>query len=189
MATEGSPLGTAKRFTGWYIVAAVLFIILGVFAIIEPAVASLGVAILVGWLLVFGGIAHFVMAFQGGSAKRVTYQILLGIVFLLGGVYMLMNPVLTLTTLTLLLASVILVAGIFEIIGYFQIEQASGWLLVSGIAAMVVGVLIWIHWPSSSVWAIGTLVGINLLFTGVARLMMGITGRRLIGRVDRVVSR
>jgi uncharacterized membrane protein HdeD (DUF308 family) len=189
MATEGSPLGTAKRFTGWYIVAAILFIILGMFAIIEPTVAGLGVAILVGWLLVFGGIAHFVMAFQGGSAKRVTYQVILGIVFLLAGVYMLMNPVLTLHTLTLVLAGVIFIAGIFEFIGYFQIEQASGWLLVNGIAAVVVGVLIWIHWPSSSVWAIGTLVGINLLFTGVARLMMGIAGRRIIGRVDRVVSR
>ena len=83
MATEGSPLGTAKRFTGWYIVAAILFIILGMFAIIEPTVAGLGVAILVGWLLVFGGIAHFVMAFQGGGGKRVIYQVILGIVFLL----------------------------------------------------------------------------------------------------------
>ena len=92
MGTEGSALGTAKRFTGWYIVAAILFIVLGMFAIIEPTVAGLGVAILVGWLLLFGGIAHFVMAFHGGSAKRVTYQVLLGIVFLLGGVYMLNQP-------------------------------------------------------------------------------------------------
>jgi uncharacterized membrane protein HdeD (DUF308 family) len=189
MGTEGSALDTAKRFTGWYIVAAILFIVLGMFAIIEPTVAGLGVAILVGWLLLFGGIAHFVMAFHGGSAKRVTYQVLLGIVFLLGGVYMLMNPVLTLSTLTLLLAAVILVSGILEIIGYFQIERASGWLLFNGIAAVVVGVLIWIHWPSSSVWAIGTLVGIYLLVTGVTRLMMGIAGRRVIGQVDRVVSR
>jgi uncharacterized membrane protein HdeD (DUF308 family) len=188
MATEGSALGTAKRFTGWYIVAAVLFIIVGLFAIIEPAVAGLGVAILVGWLLVFGGIAHFVMAFQGGSAKRVTYQILLGIVFLLGGVYLLMHPVLALSTLTLLLAAVILVAGIMEIVGYFQIERASGWLLFNGIAAVLVGVLIWFHWPSSSVWAIGTLVGIYLLVTGVTRLMLGITGRRVIGRAERIVS-
>jgi uncharacterized membrane protein HdeD (DUF308 family) len=129
------------------------------------------------------------MAFQGGTAKRVIWQVLAGIVFLVGGVYMLMNPVLTLHTLTLLLAGVIFVAGIFEFIAYFQIERASGWLLVNGIAAVVVGALIWIHWPSSSVWAIGTLVGINLLLTGVTRLMMGIAGRRVIGKVDRVVSR
>ena len=185
MGTEGSALGTAKRFTGWYIVAAILFIILGMFAIIEPAVAGLGVAILVGWLLIFGGIAHFVTAFQGGTAKRVTYQVLLGILFLLCGVYLLMNPVLALSTLTLLLAAVFVVTGILEIIGYFQIERASGWLLLNAIAAVVVGVLIWIHWPSSSIWAIGTLVGIYLVVTGVTRLMMGIAGRRVIGRVDR----
>ena len=51
MATEGLGLRDAKRFTGWYIVAAILFILLGVFAIVEPFVAGLGIALLVGWLL------------------------------------------------------------------------------------------------------------------------------------------
>jgi uncharacterized membrane protein HdeD (DUF308 family) len=53
---------------------------------------------------------------------------------------------------------------------------------------VLVGVLIWFHWPTSSVWAIGTLVGIYLLVTGVTRLMVGITGRRVIGRAERIVS-
>jgi uncharacterized membrane protein HdeD (DUF308 family) len=188
--TQGSALGTAKRFTGWYIVAAILFIILGAYAIIEPQVAGLGVALLVGWLLVFGGIAHLIGAFQGGGAKRVIWQILSGVVFLIGGLYFLNNPSMTLNTLTLFLASLIIVAGIFEIVAYFRLEGAlaSGWMLFNGIVALLLGGLIWFHWPSSSVWAIGTLVGVNLLLTGVTRLMLGITGRNVIKRVDRVVS-
>ena len=186
MATEGLGLKEAKRFTGWYIVAAILFIVLGVFAIIEPAVAGLGVTLLVGWLLVFGGIAHFVSAFQGGGAKRVLFQVLAGIVFVLGGLYFISHPLLALGTLTLLLAGVIIAAGICEIVSYFRHQgaQASGWLLFNGIVAVLLGGMIWFHWPSSSIWAIGTLVGVNLLLTGFTRLMFGMAGRSLVGRVS-----
>jgi uncharacterized membrane protein HdeD (DUF308 family) len=172
----------ARRFSGWLIVAAILFIVLGAFAIIEPAVAGLGVALLVGWLLIFGGISHFISAFEGGGARRVLFQILAGAVFLLGGYYLLSHPLLALGTLTLLLAAVILVEGVCEIVTYFRLrdEQASGWMLANGILALVLGGMIWLQWPSSSVWAIGTLVGVNLLFTGITRLMVGLTGRRLI---------
>jgi uncharacterized membrane protein HdeD (DUF308 family) len=172
----------ARRFSGWLIVAAILFIVLGVFAIIEPAVAGLGVALLVGWLLIFGGVSHFISAFEGGGARRVLFQILAGVVFLLGGYYLLSHPLLALGTLTLLLAAVILVEGVCEMVTYFRLrdEQASGWMLANGILALVLGALIWLQWPSSSVWAIGTLVGVNLLFTGITRLMVGLTGRRLV---------
>ena len=185
MATERPVLKAARRFSGWLIVAAILFIVLGVFAIIEPAVAGLGVALLVGWLLIFGGISHFVSALEGGGAKRVTFQILAGVVFVIGGYYLLTHPLLALGTLTLLLAGMILAAGVCEIIGYFRLrnEQASGWMLFNGIVALLLGALIWLHWPSSSVWAIGTLVGVYLLLTGITRLMVGLTGRRLIRHV------
>jgi uncharacterized membrane protein HdeD (DUF308 family) len=182
MVTEGPVLKSARRFSGWLIVAAILFIVLGAFAIIEPAVAGLGVALLVGWLLIFGGISHFVSAFDGGGAKRVIFQILAGLVFAIGGYYLVTHPLLALGTLTLLLAAVILAAGVCEIITYFRLksEQASGWMLFNGIVALLLGGMIWFQWPSSSVWAIGTLVGVNLLLTGITRLMVGLTGRRLI---------
>lgn len=182
MATENMGVKAARRFTGWYIAAAVLFIVLGFFAILEPAVAGLGVALLVGWLLVLGGIAHLVSAFQGGGTRRVALHVLAGIVFVLGGLYLLMQPLLALGSLTLLLAVVIVAAGVCEIIAYFRhrAAQASGWLLFNGIIALLLGGMIWFHWPSSSVWAIGTLVGVNLLLTGFARLMLGLAGRRLI---------
>ena len=182
MATQGPVVKAARTFSGWLIVAAILFILLGAFAIIEPAVAGLGVALLVGWLLIFGGVSHFVSAFEGGGARRVLFEILAGVVFVIGGYYMLTHPLLALSTLTLVLAAVTLAAGVCEIITYFRLrsEQASGWILFNGIVALVLGALIWLHWPSSSVWAIGTLVGVNLLLTGITRLMVGLTGRRLI---------
>ena len=167
--TPGQVVQSAKRFTGWYIAAAIAFIVLGVFAVMEPAVASLGVALLVGWLFVFGGIAHLITAFKGGGAKHVIWQILIAIVYTIGGVY--------------LLASVLFIAGVLEIAAYFQIASASGWLLANGIVTLVLGGLIWFQWPSSSVWAIGLLVGVNLLMTGFTRLMLGSAGRRAVNRV------
>ena len=181
MATEGPGLKAARSFSGWLIVAAILFIVVGVFASIEPAVAGLGVALLVGWLLIFGGVSHFLSAFEGGGARRVLFQVLAGVVFVIGGYYLLTHPLLALGTLTLLLGAVILVAGVCEIVTYFRLkhEQASGWMLLNGIVALALGLMIWLQWPSSSIWAIGTLVGVNLLLTGITRLMVGLTGRRL----------
>jgi len=189
MATTSSmpgsgPLRVVKKITGWYVVAAVLFIVLGLFAIIEPAVAGLAVALLVGWLLIFGGASHLIGAFKGGGAKQVIFQLLIGIIYLISGFYCLTHPLLAIGTLTLLLASVILVEGVLEIISYFRLkgEDASGWMLLNGIITLLLGGLIWFHWPSSSIWAIGILLGVNLLMTGMTRLTFGLAARKLIKR-------
>ena len=175
------PLRLARRITGWYFAAAVLFTLSGMFAIIEPAVAGLGVTLLVGWLLVFGGVTHFVEAFKGGGAKRVVLQVLAGIVYLVGGLYCLRHPFLAIGTLTVLLAAVIIVGGMLEIVSYFRLrsEGASRWVLFNGLVGLVLGMMIMLHWPSSSVWAIGILVGVHLLTTGMTRLMFGMAIRRL----------
>jgi uncharacterized membrane protein HdeD (DUF308 family) len=172
----------AKQITRWYIAAAVLFIVLGIFGIIEPGVAGLGVTLLVGWLLIFGGVGHIIAAFKGHGPKQVFFQGLIAIVYLIGGFYFLTHMLMATATLTLLLAGVILVEGVLEVISYFRIkgEGASGWLLLNGIITLLLGGLIWFHWPSSSVWAIGTLVGINLLVTGISRLMFGMAVRKLM---------
>jgi len=188
MATTSSAPGletpgkAVKRITGWYLAAAVGFILLGMFAIVEPATAGLAVSLLVGWLLIFGAVAHFVAAFKGSGAKHVLFQVLIGIVYLIGGFYFLTHTLVGMATLTLMLAGIILAEGVLEIISYFRTksDSASGWLLLNGIITLILGGLIWFHWPSSTVWAIGTLVGVNLLMTGFTRLMFGLSVRRLV---------
>jgi len=104
MATERPVIEVAKRFTGWNILAAVLFILLGLFAIIEPARAVGAFARLLAWLLIFGGVAHLIASLKGGSAKQLLFQVLSAIAFVLGGLYILMHPQLAINTLTALLA-------------------------------------------------------------------------------------
>jgi uncharacterized membrane protein HdeD (DUF308 family) len=180
-----SPLGVAKKITRWYLAAAVLFIVLGIFGIIEPGVAGLGVALLVGWLLVIGAVFHFIAAFKGGGAKQVIFQVLIGILYAIGGFYFLTHTIMATATLTLLLGGVILAEGVIEIVSYFRMrkEGASGWLLLNGIITLLLGGLIWFHWPSSTVWAIGIIVGVNLLMTGITRLMFGLAVRKMVTAV------
>lgn len=184
-----SSLPSVRKITGWYIAAAVLFIVLGMLAIIEPALAGLAVSRLVGWLLVFGGVSHWIGAFKGGGAKQVIFQVLIGFAYLIGGFYCLMHPLLAIGTLTLLLAGVILAGGLLEIISYFRLkgEDASGWMLFNGIITLFLGGMIWFHWPSSSVWAIGIIVGVTLFMTGMARLMFGLAARKLMRRAPGLV--
>jgi uncharacterized membrane protein HdeD (DUF308 family) len=176
------PKGVTKRITGWYLAAAVLFILLGIFAITHPAVAGLGVTVIVGWLLIFGGLGHMVAVFRRGTGKQAIYQVTIAIVYLIGGLYFLTHVIMATGTLTLLLAGIILAEGVLEVISYMRLrsEGASRWLLLNGVVTLVLGGLIWLHWPSSTVWAIGTLVGVNLLMTGITRLMFGLAVRRLV---------
>jgi uncharacterized membrane protein HdeD (DUF308 family) len=170
-----------KGVSGWSIIMAVVFILLGMMAIIEPGVAGLALTILLGWVLIFGGVAHLISAFSGGGATRVIWQVLIGIVYIVGGFYFLTHPLLALGTLTLLLGVMILMEAVFELIAYFRArgERGSGWLLVNALITLLLGGLIWLQWPSSSGWAIGTLVGVNLLMTGISRLMFGLAARKV----------
>jgi uncharacterized membrane protein HdeD (DUF308 family) len=191
MATSNATAGLrgpgelVKKATGWFIAIGVLFIVLGIFAIAEPFAAGLGVTLLVGWLLVIGAVAHFIAAFKGGGAKHVVLQLLVGIVYLIGGLYFLTHTIMGVSTLTLLLSGVILAEGVLEILAYFRLRNmhAAPWLLINGVVTLLLGGLIWFHWPSSSVWAIGTLVGVNLLMTGISRLMLGLAARKLASAV------
>jgi uncharacterized membrane protein HdeD (DUF308 family) len=74
-----------------------------------------------------------------------------------------------------------LAEAVFEIVLYFRHREAQGssWLLINALITLFVGGLIWFHWPSSSTWAIGTLVGVNLLITGISRVMLGLAARSL----------
>ena len=94
---------------------------------------------------------------------------------------MLMHPLLGVLSLTLVLAMFLLFEGVMEIVLYFNIRRLrhSGWVLFDGIITLILGALIWAHWPSTAVWVIGTLVGISLMFSGISRLMLSMAVRKL----------
>jgi len=169
----------------WFTATAVLFIVLGIMAIAEPMVAGLAVAILTGWLFLLAGGLHIVEAF-GGGVGRALWQLLLGAIYVMGGLYLITHPLVALGTLTLFLAAMLLAESILRAVAYVQSrsDERSPWTLVNAIVTFLLGGMIWRQWPSSSVWAIGTLVGINLLMGGTSGLMLKNRLRQLGNRLE-----
>lgn len=170
-----------KRAGGWLVVLAVSFIVLGMIAIVEPAIAGLAVTIFIGWLLVIGGVIHAIGAFRAGDVGRALWQVLLAAIYLAGGYYFLSHPLLALGTLTLFLAGILFLEFVLELMAFFQTAGEPGrvWRLLNAVVTLFLGAMIWAQWPSSSVWAIGTIVGVKLIMTGFSRLMLGMMARRV----------
>ena len=152
----------------------ILMLVCGILAISLPLASSIGIVILLAWLILFAGVSHLIFAFHSHSVGGFLWQVLLALIYGAAAIYMLMNPLLGVLSLTLVLAVFLLVEGILELALYFRIRGArhAGWVLFDGIVTLILGILIWAHWPSSAVWVIGTLVGISLIFSGISRLML-----------------
>ena len=179
-------LGTiAEESVGWSIALSVLMILTGVLAIMIPPVAGIAVLVVVAWLLMFSGAAHLVFAWHTRTAGGMVWELLLGILYILVGVYALLNPVAGLASLTLVLAIYLFMEAVLELILSFRLRPLAGsnWLLIDGIITLILAVLIWRSWPSSSEWVIGTLVGIRMLFSGAARLSLSLAARRAVAKL------
>jgi uncharacterized membrane protein HdeD (DUF308 family) len=179
--TFSEPMPLVHKAGTWFIVTAIAFIVLGTMAIVAPFVAGLAVATLAGWLFVVGGVMHIANAFRSDSVTRGVWQALVGLFYLVAGVYFLAHPLIALGTLTFALAAVLFFEAIMDLITWFATrrEDGAGWLLVNTLATGFLAVLIWMQWPSASVWVIGTLVGIKLMISGFSRLMLGTSARGL----------
>jgi uncharacterized membrane protein HdeD (DUF308 family) len=177
-----SVTGILKKSLGWSIFLSVLMIVAGMLAIIVPRVAGIAITILVGWLLIFSGVAHLVFGWHTRSTGGLLLEVLLGIVYIAVGGYLLLNPVFGLASLTLALAIYLFAEGILEFILALRLRPlpSSGWLFFDGIVTIILGVMIWRAWPSSTAWAVGLLVGISMLFSGIARLMLSLAARRVV---------
>jgi uncharacterized membrane protein HdeD (DUF308 family) len=187
--TFREPMPLVHKAGTWFIFTAIAFIVLGTLAILAPFTAGLAITTLVGWLLLVGGIMHIISAFKG-SFGRGLWQTLVGLFYLAAGVYFLTHPVVALGTLTFLLACVLFFEAIMGVTAWWAMrhEDGAGWILVSTFATAVLAVLIWMNWPSVSVWAIGTLVGIKLMISGFSRLMLGNKTQSFEKRVERFVE-
>ena len=113
------------------------------------------------------------------------WRALVGLAYLFFGVYLIAHPVIGVATLTLALASLFLVEGILNIALFFRMRSQHGasWFLIDGIITLLLGVMIYAQWPSSSAWAIGTLVGVSLIVSGVTRVMLSFAVRSTANKV------
>jgi uncharacterized membrane protein HdeD (DUF308 family) len=186
MSTAPSTLSAlAPKAINWSIALSILLIVAGLFAILVPTVSGIAITLVFGWAMVFSGITHFIFAFKTHTTGGRIWELLVGAVYLFTGFVLLMHPLDSLLVLTLVLAYYLFFEAIVEVIQYFQLRPRHGavWLLVDGIITFVLAVMIWRAWPASSVWVIGTLVGISMIFSGFSRLMLSLTAKRVLNLV------
>ena len=164
------------------IIWGILMLICGILAIAVPLASGIGIAIIVGWLILFSAVWHLIFAFRSRSVGGFFWQFLLAIVYGCAGLLMIFRPILGLVSLTLILACFLLVEGILEIVLYFNIRGSgrAGWVLLDGIITLVLALLIWMQWPFSASWFLGTVIGISLIFSGISRLMLGRSVARVV---------
>ena len=169
-----------KRGTGLSIFLSILLIVLGVLAILLPVEMSFGVVIVVSWLLMIGAVVHVIDAFKGSGVGHAIWKIIVAIVYFVTGLYLRFNLGIGLVTLTLALIVFFVVQGLADIFIYLRVRKTApaGSLLLHGIVTLILGLMIWRHWPNGSLWVIGTLVGINMIMTGTTRLMLTLAVRR-----------
>jgi len=174
-----------KKSVGWSIGLSVLMIVAGILAIASPLAAGIAVNVLVAWLLVFSGCAHLVFAWYTRSTGGIVWELLLGILYIFIGGYLLMHPLAGLASLTIALAMYLFLEAVLEFVLGFTLRPlpGSGWLLFDGIVTLVLAVMIWRTWPSSTAWVIGTLVGISMLFSGTSRLMLSLAARSVTSKL------
>lgn len=161
-------------------------ICLGMLAVAAPLFAAVAVNSIIAWLIIFAGVVHIVVAFHSREAGSVIWRLLVGLAYICFGGYLMARPALGVASLTLLLASLFLVEGIFNIVLFFRAPTIlrSSWFLIDGIVTLLLGLMIYMQWPSSSAWAIGTLVGVSLIFSGVTRIMVALTVRKAAASVS-----
>jgi uncharacterized membrane protein HdeD (DUF308 family) len=175
----------ARESAGWTVAFGVLLIVLGLLALMAPLITGVAVAVMLGWLLILGGIAHLVLSWHLRGTGGLIWELLIGLAYIIIGIDLLAHPVAGLLALTAVLGIYLFIKAIFELIMWFRVRhiRGSGWVLFDAVISLLLAILIWAHLPNSATWVIGTLVGFAILFSGISRLVLGLHARRFLAVV------
>ena len=164
------------RHRGWFIFLGLVLILAGALALAFPLLGTLAVEVWTALAFAVAGVAQTVHAFAARSWGGFLVGLLVGLLYLATGVVLWLNPLGGVVALTLFLAAVLVIDGVFRTVLAFQTRPRGGWvwLLLGGIVSIILGIMIWQQLPSSAIWILGLLLGINLAFSGFTFLMLGL---------------
>jgi uncharacterized membrane protein HdeD (DUF308 family) len=158
----------------------ILLMVFGLLAVAMPSIATLAVEIFVGWLFFIAGIFRAVSVWHARQMPGFGWSMLSALLAVLLGLILIARPLAGVLTLTMVLIAFFILEGITAIVIAVQHREhlrSWGWVLFSGIIDLLLAYLIWAGWPSSADWAIGLLVGINMVFLGLSLLMTALAAR------------
>ena len=185
-------IGDALAHWRLYVFQGVLMIVLGVLAVAAPAFATLTVDIYVGWLFLISGVLGLIAMFSARNVPGFLWTLVTALLSIVVGGVLLWKPVEGALSLTIVLTAFFIVEGLFQaaaaLIYRDAIPSTWGWLLASGLADLALATIIVAGWPGTAAWVLGLLVGVNLLTTGWAVVMVALGARDIARTVAARIS-
>lgn len=163
-----------------FLAEGIIMMVLGLLAIAVPEVASLAITIFIGWLFFIAGIFRTISVLQHRGMPGFAWSLLTAVLAIVLGLVLILRPIAGVLTLTIWLGAFFIIEGIAAILLAIEHRRhlpSWGWVLFSGLVDLLLAYLIWDGWPSSAGWAIGLLVGINMVFVGLSLIMTALAAR------------
>lgn len=164
-----------------FLIEGIVLLILGFVAIVIPPLATLAVTILLGWLFLISGVVGLYMTFKMRQAPGFWWSLISAVLGIVVGLILLLSPARGVLSLTLVLIAFFIIEGVTSIMYAIdhrrELSGAWVWMLLSGIVDLVLAYMIFAGLPSAAAWAIGLLVGINMVFGGAAMIAMALRAR------------
>src|SRR5271166_2116555 len=191
-AMQNAVRDAMTRYWAFFLFQGVVMIILGCLAIAEPYVASVAVDIYIGCLFFVSGIVGLIAMFAARDVPAFLWTLLTAALSLAVGVLLIWKPTEGATSLTIVLTAFFIAEGIFQIVASFTyrdvVPNSWGWMLASGIVDLLLAAIIIYSWPSSAGWTLGLIVGVNLLTSGIAVVVVAFEARSFTRSVMRAAA-
>jgi uncharacterized membrane protein HdeD (DUF308 family) len=178
IANEGT-LGSLRRHWGWMLGLGIVMLVLGVIGLYMSVALTIVSVLVFGALLLAGGIAQAIQAFRAGGWRSIALHVAIALVYIVAGAIALYDPVAASLSLTIVFAAMLLAAGVFRAAMAFQMRPAVGWgwVLFGGIMSFLLGVLIFMQWPASGLFAIGLFIAIELIVDGWSCILFALAAK------------
>lgn len=177
----GEGIRTLRAKWGWIVALGVVFMIAGVIALGSVIAATASAVLVIGIMMIMGGAAEIVAAFSVKTWGRFAFWLFLGLLYVGAGVICILDPFKAATILTLFLGVALMVGGIVRMFLAWHMREAGkpwGWVVVSGIITLLLGLIIFAKWPYSSEYTLGIFLGVDLIFIGSSWLTIGLALRK-----------
>lgn len=172
---------------GWFLTLGILLVLLGIVALLMIPVATVAAVIVLGWLLVISGVFEAAHGFQVRGWGGMFLDLAAGALGVLVGLMVITHPVAGALAMTMLFATFFTVIGVFRIVAALRLRFNNwGWSVFDGAITLALGILLWVHWPSSGLWFMGLALGLSLLLRGWSYVMLALALHRPPGEAVRL---
>lgn len=181
-----SALKQLRENVNWFLLLGIGLVVLGVLAIVFSYWSTILSVVYLGAFLLAFAVFEAVKSFKVNKWSHFFLHVFLSVLYAFCGLSLVLYPAINALTLTLVLAAFFAVSGVVKIV-YALTKNIphKGWLVLNGALAVLLGVLIWMQWPSSGLWVIGMFVGLDAVFTGLTWIMLSVYGKTLLNQERR----